>query len=262
MLHNQADVLSRFVAEYPKDDEEMVIASSAIENEEMDVEDLFVLHCDTLPATNEDLSKETATDEVLQEVLQYVKNGWPAKVLPGLIFPYFCRRDTLSTTQNCLISGNRVVIPDSLRSKVLKTLHSGHPGIVRMKALARTTVYWPGIDKDIQQFVKSCDACAVNAPAPKKGELHPWEPEDRPWRRVHADFAGPFKGRNYFLIVDAYSKWPEVVEMTSMTTQGTTKVLEGFFCRYGYPEVLVTDNGGQFTAHQFSDFCHSVGCDI
>lgn len=64
-------------------------------------------------------------------------------------------KGTLSVVGKCLMTGERVVIPRELQAKVLKELHIGHPGIVRMKKLARSYVYWPSVDKDCEDVVKS-----------------------------------------------------------------------------------------------------------
>ena len=253
------DVLSRLVADYQRENEEVVIAAAALESDDLAEEEFLVLQCNDLPISYEALARETIKDEVLKDVVHYVRNGWPNNVSSGILFPFYCRRDNLSVVQDCILSGNRVVVPNSLMKQVLQTLHRGHPGIVRMKAFARNTVYWAGIDSDIENYVKSCEACAVHARQPKKVELHPWEPEDQPWKRIHVDYVGPFKGYLFFLVVDAYSKWPEVFQVKAMSTEITMHRLESLFCRFGFPEVLVSDNGTQFTSQKFEAFCKERG---
>ena len=68
-------------------------------------------------------------------------------------------------------------------------LHEGHPGNNRMKGLARSVVWWPGIDHDIKEKVKACEACQLTRHNPPSD---PWEYPNAPWERLHADFAGPF----------------------------------------------------------------------
>ena len=93
---------------------------------------------------------------------------------------------------------------------MLNELHQDHPGISRMKAIARSHIWWPGVDSDIETLVKSCEPClSVNLSAPKSS-LNPWLWPAKPWVRIHVDFAGPLYGKTYFIIVDAHSKWPEV----------------------------------------------------
>ena len=89
--------------------------------------------------------------------------------------------------------------------------------------------------------------------------LHPWLWPSKPWARIHLDFAGPFLGRMFLIVVDAHSKWPEVVEMSSTTTTNTIVVLRRLFSAYGLPEQMVSDNGPQFTSAEFADFCRVNG---
>ena len=73
-------------------------------------------------------------------------------------------------------------------------------------------------------------------------------------QRVHVDFAGLFMGRMFFLMVDAHSKWVEIIEMKSTTTTATIEVLRGLFALYGLPTQLVLDNGPQLVSEEFSQF--------
>ncbi|XP_065175252.1 uncharacterized protein K02A2.6-like [Sycon ciliatum] len=155
--------------------------------------------------------------------------------------------------------GIRVVIPSPLRHRVLEELHSGHPGLVRMKALARSFVWWPGIDTDIEQTGKACLGCQAHQAAPPKSPLHPWEWPSKPWQRLHIDFAGPFQGHMWLIVVDAHSKWPEVLPMSSTTAPATIRRLREVFAQHGLPDQIVSDNGPQFTADEFRRFTEANG---
>ena len=128
-----------------------------------------------------------------------------------------------------------------------------------MKSLARSYVFWPGIDKDIEHLVKQCSGCQKQQNAPAKAFLHPWEWPSSPWERVHVDFAGPFMNRMFFIIVDAHSKWPEIVMMKSTTTAKTIEVMRKIFARNGLCKQLVSDNGPQFISEEFAQFMKSNG---
>ena len=94
---------------------------------------------------------------------------------------------------------------------------------------------------------------------PPIAPLHPWIWPDAPWKRVHVDFAGQFLGKMFFIAVDAHSKWPEVVMMSSTTSQLTIDVLRSILSRYGLPEQIVSDNGPQFTSEEFAHFMKMNG---
>ena len=137
--------------------------------------------------------------------------------------------------EGCLLWGFRVVIPRSLRQKLLQELHKDHPGVTHMKSVARSYMWWPGLDKD-ENRAKSCTACHAVKRAPPTVPLHPWVWPSRPWQCVHLDFAGPFQGSMFLIAVDAFSKWPEVRVMSSTTVSATLDVLREWFCTHGIPE--------------------------
>ena len=87
----------------------------------------------------------------------------------------------------------------------------------------------------------------------------PWIFPTKPWSRIHVDFAGPISGCIYLVVVDVYSKFPEVVKMNSTTVRTTITALRDIFSRHGLPEIIVSDNGPQFTAKEFQQFCSDNG---
>jgi transposase InsO family protein len=128
-----------------------------------------------------------------------------------------------------------------------------------MKQLARTNVYWPKIDMDIEALVRGCEPCQQEAKSPIKTNLHSWPKTTAPWQRVHMDYAGPFFGKEFLIIVDAHSKYPEVFEMTTKSTTATIGKLRYLSTRHGIPDMLVTDNGTQFTSNEFKHFTEING---
>jgi hypothetical protein len=196
-----------------------------------------------LPVSTDRLKQATQTDPLLSLVLSYVQNGWP-HVVDNEVKPYEHRRNELTTEA-------RVVVPEACRKDILKELHVSHPGMVKMKSLARIHIWWPGIDKDIERMVRECESCQSVRNNPSATLLHPWSWPDGPWKRIHVDYAGPFQGSMFMVIVDAHSKWLEVVPMSTTTTEKTLEVLRSMFARYGLPEQLVSDNGPQFTSTEF-----------
>ena len=128
-----------------------------------------------------------------------------------------------------------------------------------MKALARSYMWWPGMDQAIERLARSCKACQSVKHSPAVAPLRPWTWPSKPWDRVHVDFAGPFQGTMLFVLVDAHSKWPEVYQMSSTTADKTIDVLRKIFAAYGLPAQLVSDNGPQFVSTEFSNFMKQNG---
>ena len=213
---------------------------------------------ESLPVTSQSIRRCTRQDSVLSKVLDYTLKGWPSQV-PKELQPYHTKLAELSVEEGCLLWGRRVIIPKRLHKIILQELHSEHMGIAKMKALARSHVWWTGLDKDLESLAKSCPECAAVKQAPARAPLHPWIWPSRPWQRIHLDFAGPFLGKFFFIVVDAHSKWAEVVEMSQTSTSRTITVLRQLFATHGIPEQIVTDNGSQFTSEDFTKFVKSNG---
>ena len=193
---------------------------------------------ESLPVTSKNVQQATKKDPILSKVLRYTQDGWPAQVSEELK-PYHSKKDEISIEADCLI---RIIIAKALQPQTLQTLHEGHLGIQRMKAIARNYMWWNGMDQDIERQAKTCQACQENRSNPPSAPLHIWQWPSAPLKRIHIDFAGPFQGKMFLIIVDAHSKWPEVIVMPSTTSQRTIEVLSTYFARYGLPEQLVFDH--------------------
>ncbi|XP_061878364.1 uncharacterized protein K02A2.6-like [Entelurus aequoreus] len=225
------------------------------------VDRVTVHHLETLPVDSEDIRKGTKYDPVLSRVVDMVVSGQFVGTVGqnDALAPFYMRRDELTVIQGCLLWGSRVVVPPALRPQLLKELHAGHPGMVKMKAIARSHVWWPGLDAQIEQQARTCSTCQRNQKNPALSPLHTWPWPGSPWQRIHVDFAGPFEGHMFLVVVDAYSKWPEVQVMKTTTTEKTVQALRSMFARNGVPETLVSDNGPQFTAAEFGAFLRANG---
>ena len=201
----------------------------------------------------------TDRDPLLSKVRECIRNGWESAEDTEGIRPYLHRKTELSVEDGCILWGRRVVIPPAGRESVLQGLHTAHPGIARMKSLARSYVWWPGLDADLEAKVKSCISCQENQKSPPQAPLHPWEWPEHPWSRVHVDYAGPFMGKMFLILVDAHSKWMEVCPVSAATSQVTIEKLRMIFATHGLPQILVSDNGTCFTSTDFEDFLRMNG---
>ena len=141
-------------------------------------------------------------------------HGWPDTV-PNEFKPYGYRANELSSLDGCVLWGARIIVPPQGRASMLSELHETHPGFSRMKALARSYIWWPKMDQDIEDLVKGCQTCQENRASPTTAPLHPWQWPSEPWSRIHIDFAGPYLGHTYLVIVDAHSKWHIMSSITS-----------------------------------------------
>ncbi|KAK6171969.1 hypothetical protein SNE40_018385 [Patella caerulea] len=202
---------------------------------DMGINALNTAQVDSLPVTTSSVQQETRRDPVISTVVQYTNYGWPTEKFNQELNAFYTRRHELTVHQECLMWGLRVVIPAKLRQDVLDQVHEGHVGVVKMKMLARSYIWWPGIDGDIETLAKQCTGCQQSQHMPKSAPIHPWEWPSKPWERIHIDFAGPFLGYMFLIIVDSHSKWPEVIKMTTGNTSAssTVEVLRTVFVRNG-----------------------------
>ncbi|XP_062704544.1 uncharacterized protein K02A2.6-like [Aedes albopictus] len=223
-------------------------ASNKHRIEEVDL--VEVNQIETLPVTVEELAKCTKEDLNVKTLLEGLKVG---RVVEGCD-RFGVNQSEFSIQQGCLMKGIRVYIPPKLRQRVLKELHTGHFGVSRMKSLARSYCWWGTVDRDIEDLSRDCCECASVRKNPVSVAPHCWEQATEPFQRIHVDFAGPFLGMYFFVIVDAFSKWPEVKIIRDMTTDTTIDRLREYFVTYGVPSVIVSDRGVQFTSDQFREF--------
>lgn len=125
--------------------------------------------------------------------------------------------------------------------------------MVQTKMIARGYIWYPSLDTDIEELVAQCEKCQAlrnNPPVTR----HVWQPTTKPWSRVHIDFMGPFMNKTFLVLVDAYSKWPVIEMVPSMSSKTVVDLLRKIFADFGLPDVVVSDNGLAFTSKEFQDF--------
>lgn len=256
------DVISRLMKNHERTNEDTVIAS--IRTDEM-VQCFAIETAMKLPIKFVDIKEATGKCNVLSEVMKLIENGWPPtakKIANDEVKKFFNVRHQLMKIEDCIFYGDRIVIPTKYRSEIINELHTGHPGIVRMKLLARKFTFWPKIDDDIESFVKRCDTCAKNTKSPIKCELKSWPMPTEPWNRLHIDYAGPKDGFYFLVIVDAYSRWPEVFKTQCISASKTVQLVDEALTRQGLCDTIVCDNGTQFTSQEFRNYCQAQGIEI
>ena len=222
---------------------------------------LLLEHLDESPVSVAQIRSWTRRDSVLSRILQYIMSGWPDSLDPSdsSLKPFLNRKLELSVQDNVILWGNRVVIPSPARTALLQELHACHPGIARMKTLARMFVWWPGLDADIEAYVKECITCQSQRPAPPAAPIRPWSWPSTPWSRLHLDLAGPFLGHMFLILVDAHSKWLEARILSSTTSSAIISSLRLIFAEFGLPSLIVTDNGPNFSSIEFELFLSRNG---
>ena len=114
--------------------------------------------------------------------------------------------------------------------------------------------FCPNIDKEIEEKAKSIKDYEITTKAPPV-KFTQWPKTDRSWSRLHIYFAGPMKVQYHLIVVDSFSKWPEVMKCKNPTCSGTIRFLHELFARFDIPDTIVSNNGIRFSAKVFKDFC-------
>lgn len=221
--------------------------SSASTTDDVDVHATGVLSTLVSDKTKARLVKETAQDSELQDVIHGLMRKAP---LQGKFKPF---RSELSFIDGVLLKGSKVVIPRSLRLEMLQRVHCGHLGLGKCQSRARQLMFWPGMTADITAWISKCSTCKHFTYRHPDEPLLLRETPRQPWARVGADLCH-FAGKNYLVIYDSYSNFPEVAELQDTTSRTVISTMESIFSRHGIPIEVCTDGGPQFAARDFSDF--------
>ena len=215
----------------------------------------------TIPASDKRLDEirtELGKDDILKVVVHHTLNEWPEKGNVGkTLMPYYIERSSLSVHDGLLMKSSRIVIPETLRQSVLLHLHDGHQGVTKTRENAADSVWWPGLSSDIDKMVLTCPECAKFRRArvePMKGTPFP----SRAWSRIAADFFY-LSGKQYLLAIDYFSRDIEIHPVTRANTAETIDFFKTVFARHGIADVLVSDNGPQFSSEEFRSFADSWG---
>ena len=196
------------------------------------------------------------SDKTLQKLTGYISSGRfnACKIDPNTKC-YSSVLYELSNVNGILLCGQQVVIPHSLQEQVVKISHEGHLGIVLTKQFLRSRVWFPGIDKLVEREVKSCLPCQATTPVSTRTPLVMSELPSKPWEHVAIDFCGPFPtGELALVVVDEYSRYPELEIVTSTSVSTVRPELEKIFAIHGIPDFVKSDNGPPFDRHAFEDY--------
>jgi len=190
-------------------------------------------------------------DPMLSLVREAITSGDWAK-LQGT--PYKAVKDELWVLGQLVLRGERLVMPEATWEQTLKLVHAGHRGMVRMKARLREKVWWPSIDKQVEDFVKSCHPCQLVGPRPRPEPIRTTKLPEGPWQEIAVDLLDISQGNHLLVVVDYYSRWPEVVLLKKTDAHNVIKCMEAMFHRHGLPETVRSDNGPPFASVEFEAF--------
>ncbi|XP_018497541.1 uncharacterized protein K02A2.6-like [Galendromus occidentalis] len=244
---------------------ELLIADCLSRNPSADEmeEDPRIAALHSLPVADHrlpDYVSATQDDRQLKILMQTCLDGWPGdkKQVPQIVREYWPYRDEMHVENGLVMRSNRIVIPAALRSEVLRQLHQPHTGVNKMRLRARTAVYWPAIDADIEATVAKCQLCQRDRPANPREPMCSTATPPRPWYTVYMDLF-EYEGDHFLIVVDAYSFYWDMTRLTTTTMKGIATASFAIFSHFGLPVELRSDNGPQFVGSWFRDLLNRYG---
>ncbi|XP_064483051.1 uncharacterized protein K02A2.6-like [Ornithodoros turicata] len=217
----------------------------------------FVHYVEThLPGTARsllDIQQEQEKDETCQHIIRFTRHGWPTRRDLGQdLKPFWLARHQLAVADSLLMHGTQIVIPKTCQQQILQLLHEGHFGLEKCTTRAKHAVWWPSINDDIAQTVKNCHEC-LQLKTNRKLPLITTDFPDRPWQKIAMDLFH-CQGSWWLIVVDYYSRYPELVRLHSLSREAIVNHCKSIFARHGIPEVVISDNGPQFSQSSSSPF--------
>ena len=146
-----------------------------------------------------------------------------------------------------MLKSQKIIIPKALRQEMLGRIHTGHMGVQKCKKRAPDLLFWPRMCKEIETLVEKCLTCQEYRNAQQKEPLRPHDIPVRPWQMVA------------MLAVDYYSNYFEIAQLASIKSSTVIQHIKSIFARHGIPEIVISDNGPQYSSEEFHQFSTTWG---
>ena len=243
------DTFSRVPTQLPKEEE--LYAERGVECHVMAILQQMPVSDSQL----EEIRSKSCEADTLIELTKIISSGWPVekKDCSESVRPYWDSRTDLTTVSGLVLRGAQIFIPKSMRKDKLERIHEGNLGIVKCKRRARKGCYWPNMNTHIEDMVKRCEIFRKEQPSKEVDKLQPHEIPVNPWQKIGTDLF-QYAGRNYLIVTDYYSYWPEVFELNPANASGVIKTTKEAFSRHGIPETVISDNGSQYSSMRYKHF--------
>ena len=208
----------------------------------------------------ESVRNATSHDPQMQTLKMTIIEGWPdlRSECPKPILDFWNHRDDLSVADDLIFRGQTLLIPKSLRQQMIESVHIGHMGTQKCLQRAKDVMFWPGMAKQICDYVLSCSICLSNRNSNQKEPLTPHKIPSRPWEKLGSDLFS-LDGKNYLVTVDYYSWYFEIDALPDTRSSTVIRKLKAHFARHGIPDVLHSDNAMQYVSGLSQDFVKEWG---
>ena len=214
-----------------------------------------------LPVTDKrllEIKQAQADDATCQNIQDFCMHGWPDKAKLGSEEKLYLKVAADVTIQKGVLrKGSRLVIQVAMQKTILGKIHEGQEGITKCRERAKQSVWWPGLSKQIEDLIEKCDKCSKE----RQTRVEPIIPSDVPertWQTVGSDLY-ELNGSNYLLFVDYLSAFVEIAKLNNTSSASIVNNQKSMFARNGIPEIVVTDNGPQYSSQTFCAFTDAHG---
>ena len=201
------------------------------------------------------IAKATENDDELLKLKAHIVAGFPhdKNQLEENIKIYWSYRDELSIENGVLYRGTRVIVPKIEQKNILSQIHASHLGTSTTLNKVKDNLYWPTISKDISHLCETCTRCQTNKPSNAKPAMQSQPIPKRRWQICSSDIF-THQNENYLVVVDNLTKFWEVEKLNDMSAFEIIDKMKSIFARCGIPELLISDNGPQYTSNEFYKF--------
>lgn len=203
----------------------------------------------------QEIMSQTDLDPQLIVLKEVILQGWPGSrdKCQQEVQPFWNFRDELSVVDGIIMKGPKIVIPNSLRSKMLEVVHTGHMGTEKCLKRARDVMFWPGISAEITNMVLNCSTCLEHRNSHQKEPLMSHEIPEYPWQITATDLF-TWENKHYLIVVDYYSRYFEVKQLPDLKSTTVISRIKAIYARWGVSEKLVSDNGPCYSSQEFANF--------
>ena len=184
----------------------------------------------------------TQEDAILKTLAHTIKQGWPESKLhlPLEVQDYFLCKEELTPQNRVIFKGDCVVISFQIRAELRRKLHSSHLGVQVCQISAQEAFYWPGMYKEIEEYVSKCQVCSTYHQGHQKEPRISYLVPSRPWQIFAVDLF-KLQGQDYLVTTDYYSNFFEVDKLVSKTSKEVIEKLKPHMARHGVPDKIVSD---------------------
>ena len=172
--------------------------------------------------------------------------------------PYFHICDDLVVQDGLILRGDRLVVPKALRKQMMEELHASHQGVESTLRRAKEITYWPNMKAELSDYISKCDTCCAIGARQSKETLISHDIPDHPWAKIATDLF-EHEHKDYLVTVDYFSNFFGIDHLYTTSTTAVIRKIKGHIARYGVPDVIVSDQGPQFTSGEFQQFCSQYG---